>query len=72
VGLRVFAPVLERVQQLRIQTRQAGQVFGVDLVRFAFVGIDESNLAGVSHQDFVAALFQNPADPRRMSPGLDG
>jgi hypothetical protein len=32
VGLGIFAPVLERIQQLRVQARQSGQVLGVDLV----------------------------------------
>ena len=32
MGLRVFAPVLERVQELRIHSRQASQILGVDLV----------------------------------------
>jgi hypothetical protein len=41
MGLRVLAPVLERVQELRIKTRQASQILGIDLVRFAFVGVDE-------------------------------
>jgi hypothetical protein len=37
VGLGVFAPVLERVQEIRIQTRQASEVCGAYLISFAFV-----------------------------------
>ncbi len=32
VSLALFAPVLERVQELRVQASQASQVLGVDLV----------------------------------------
>jgi hypothetical protein len=34
MGLGVFASVLEWVQQLRIETCQASQIFSVDLVGF--------------------------------------
>jgi hypothetical protein len=34
MGLGIFAPVLERVQELRIQACQASQILGVDLVGF--------------------------------------
>jgi hypothetical protein len=45
MGLALFAPVLERVEQLRIETCQASQILGVYLVGFARVGIDEAQLA---------------------------
>ena len=35
MSLGVFAPVLEGVQELRVHSRQAGQVLGVYLVGFA-------------------------------------
>jgi hypothetical protein len=33
--LGAFAPMLERVQELRVKTRQAGEVLGVYLVGLA-------------------------------------
>jgi len=36
MGLGIFAPVLYRVQELRIEACKASQVFGVDLVGLAF------------------------------------
>jgi hypothetical protein len=44
MGLGVFAPVLEWVEQFRIQTCQASQILGIDLVGLAFVGVDEPRL----------------------------
>jgi hypothetical protein len=35
MSLGVFASVLERVEQFRIQTCQASQILGIDLVGFA-------------------------------------
>jgi hypothetical protein len=32
VSLALFAPVLEWIEQLRIQARQASEVFGIDLI----------------------------------------
>jgi hypothetical protein len=32
MSLRVFAPMLEWVQQLRVQTRQASQILGIYLI----------------------------------------
>jgi hypothetical protein len=66
VGLGVFAPVPNRVEQLRIQARQASEVLVVDLIRFALVGVDEPELPGVGHQHLVAALLQEPANPGRV------
>src|SRR5215208_2650378 len=71
MSLGVYAPVLEWVEQLRIKTCQASQVLGVDLIRFALVGVDEPRLARIGHQDLVATLLQHPACPRRVGPGLD-
>jgi putative component of toxin-antitoxin plasmid stabilization module len=39
VGLALFAPVLERIQELRINPSQAGQVLGVYLVGLALIGV---------------------------------
>jgi len=69
MGLRVFAPVLEWVQQLRVQ---ASQVLSVDLVSFAFVGVDEPQLPGIGHQHLMATLLEHPACPRRVGSGLYG
>jgi hypothetical protein len=45
MSLRVFVPVLERIQELRIQPRQTSEVLGIDLIRFALVGVDEPEFA---------------------------
>jgi hypothetical protein len=66
VGLGAFTPVPEWVQQLRIKACQASQILGVDLIRFAFVGVDESQLAGIGHQDLVGAPFEQTANPGRV------
>src|SRR5215211_4679925 len=70
MSLALFAPVLERVQELRIEACQAGQVLGVDLVGLAFVGVDEPQLACVGYQYLVATLLEHPARPRRVGSGL--
>jgi hypothetical protein len=58
MGLALFAPMLERVQELRIHSCQASQVLGIYFIRLAFVGVDEPQLARVRHKDLVAALLQ--------------
>jgi hypothetical protein len=58
VGLGVFAPVLERVEKLRIEACQAGEVLGVYFVCFACSGVDEPQFAGVGHQHLMATLFE--------------
>ena len=72
MGLALFAPVLERVQELRVHSCQAGQVLGVYLVGLALVGVDEPQLAGIGHQDLVAALLEHPARPGRVGSRLYG
>jgi hypothetical protein len=72
VGLALFAPVLEWVQQLGVHSSQAGQVLGIHLVGLAPVGVDEPQFAGVGHKDLVATLLQEPANPGRVGSGLDG
>jgi hypothetical protein len=72
VGLGIFAPVLERVQQLRIEACQAAQVLGICLVGLSLVGVDESQFASVGHQHLVAQLLEHPARPGRVGAGLDG
>jgi hypothetical protein len=32
VGLALFTPMFEWVEQFRVETRQAGQVLGIDLI----------------------------------------
>jgi hypothetical protein len=71
MSLRVFAAVLEWIQQLRVDSCQASQVLGVDLIRFTLVSVDEPCLPGVGHQDLVATLLQYPAHPGRVGTGLD-
>jgi hypothetical protein len=72
MSLALLAPVLERIQQLRIQTRQAGQVLGVYLGGLLLVGVDEPQLACVGHKNLVATLLEHPASPWRVGSGLDG
>jgi hypothetical protein len=55
VGLGVFAPMLERIEQFRIQTCHTSEVLGVDLIRLTLIGVDELEFAGIGHQDLVAA-----------------
>jgi len=52
-------------EQLRIE---ACQVLGIDLVGLLLVGVDEPQLASIGHQDLVAALLREPADPGRGVP----
>jgi hypothetical protein len=59
MSLRVFAAVLEWIEQLRVHSCQASQVLGVYLIRFTLVGVDEPQLPGVGHQDIVATLLQS-------------
>jgi hypothetical protein len=57
MSLRVFAPVLEWVQQLRIYSCQAGEVLGVNLVGLTLVGVDEPQLPSIGHKYLVATLL---------------
>ncbi len=72
MSLALFAPVLERIEQLRVQSCQASQVLGVYLIGLLLVSVDESQLTGVGHQNLVTALLEQPTNPRRVSSGLDG
>ena len=67
-----LAAVLQRVQKLGIHPRQPGQILRVQLVGFAFVGVDEMELPGVCDQDLMSALFEKTAHPRRVGSHLDG
>jgi hypothetical protein len=64
--------VPEWVQQLRIHSCQASEVLGVNLIRFAFVGVDESQFAGIGHKDLVGAPFEQTAYPGRVGSCLYG
>ena len=72
MSLALLAPVLEWVQEFRIQTCQASQVLRVDLIRFALVGVDEPQLTGIGHKHLVTALLEYPARPRRVGSRLYG
>src|SRR5215212_8614542 len=72
VSLALPAPVLERVQELRVNSCQASEVLSVYLVGLALIGIDEPQLAGVGHQDLMSTLFEHPACPGRVGSSLDG
>jgi hypothetical protein len=72
MSLGAFTPVPEWVQQLRIEACQASEILGVNLIRFAFVGVDEPQFAGIGHQHLVSALLEHSAHPRRVSSSLDG
>jgi hypothetical protein len=53
VRLGAFASVPNRVQELRIEARQAGKILGVYFVGLALVGVDEPQFASVGHQYLV-------------------
>src|SRR5688500_19872890 len=72
MSLALLAPVLERIQELRVHSSQASQVLGIDLVSLLLVGVDQSRFAGVGHQYLVATLLQDPAPPGRVAASLDG
>jgi hypothetical protein len=73
VSLALFTSVLERIEQLRIHSSQASQILGVDLICFAFVGVDKPQLSGIGHQDLVATLLlEQTAYPGRVGSSLDG
>src|SRR5207247_9844706 len=42
----------------------------INLIRRAVVVIDRAHLASIGDQHFMPEFFQQPADPRRMSSGL--
>jgi hypothetical protein len=66
MGLALFAPMLEWVQQLRIHSCQASQILGVYLIGLLLGGVDESQLASIGHQHLVTTLLQKPANPGRV------
>jgi hypothetical protein len=72
MSLGVLTPVLERVKRLGIETGQAREVLGVELVGFALTAIYEPHLPGVSDQNLVATLFKQTTHPRRVGSHLDG
>src|SRR5688500_8501874 len=72
MSLAVFAPVLEWIEQLRIQTCEASQILSIDLIGLAPVGVDEPYLAGIGHQYLVSTVLEHPAHPRRVSARLYG
>ena len=63
MSLALFASVLEWIEQLRVHSSQASQVLGIYLICLTLVGVDEPQLAGVSHQDLVATFLKHPARP---------
>jgi hypothetical protein len=67
VSLALFAAMFEWVEQLRVEARQAGEILGIYFIGLALVGVDEPQFPSVGHQHLVAALLQEPANPRRVS-----
>ena len=63
MSLGGFAPVLQWVKKLGIQTGQAREVLGVELVGFALSAVDEPQLPGVGDQNLVATLFEQTTHP---------
>ena len=57
MSLGILAPVFEWVKELGIHSSQASQVFGIYLIRFALVCVDEPQLPCVGRQDLVATLL---------------
>src|SRR3712207_2539602 len=72
MGLRGFASMLERREQLRVQPRQAGEVLGVETVRLAPLTVDEPQLPWVGLQHLVAQTLKQSADLWGVGAGLDG
>src|SRR5215203_5251727 len=62
------------VHKLRaaIYQRLPGQVLSIHLIGLALVGVDEPHLASIGDQHLVTTLFEQPTNPWRVSPGLDG
>src|SRR5215217_6909194 len=63
--------MLDRREQTSIEACQAGEVLGIEPVVLAALGVDEPELAGVGHQDLVAAPSQQAADPGRVRARLE-
>ena len=63
VDLRLLTLVGDGVQQTGIDATEFGQHLCIELVAFAVVGVDHSQLAGIGDDDFVAKIFQKAADP---------
>ena len=61
VSLGVTAPVLYRVQKLRIGPREAGQLLGIELVGLTPFAIDQPSLTRISDQYLVATLGKQTA-----------
>jgi hypothetical protein len=57
MGLALFAPMLEWVQQLRVHSCQAREVLGVYLIGLLLVGVDEPELPCIGHKDLMTALL---------------
>ena len=57
MSLELFTSVLERVEQLRIQTCQASQVLGIDLIALVLIGVDEPTFTSIGHQNLVSTLL---------------
>jgi hypothetical protein len=72
MSLGVFTSMVQWVKQLRIQTCQASEVLGIYLIGLTLVGVDEPYLARIGYQHLVAALLEQPTNPWRVSPRLDG
>ena len=67
-----FCPAMtDRCEELWIQSAQTRKALGVDAITLAVVGVDQTDLAGVGHQHFVAACFQHAAHPGRVGTNLD-
>jgi hypothetical protein len=64
--------VLQWVKKLGIQTGQAREVLGVELVGFALTAVDEPYLPGVGEQNLVATLFEQTTHPGRVGTDLNG
>src|ERR1700690_1144882 len=70
VALPLRAAVTDGRQQTRIVRGEPRQLLGIVAVVLGLAGGDGADLAGVSYQNLMTKLLQQPADPGRVSAAL--
>ena len=71
VSLGGSTTMLDRVQQLGIDTGKAGQPLRIQLVVLVSAAVDQTDVSGIGRDRFVSELLQQALDPRRVGPDLD-
>ena len=61
-----------RPEEVGIQTRQTSQPLRVNPIALAVIFVNRAELAGVGNQDLMTALLEQPRNPRRVGPYLQG